>query len=305
MNVLEIRSLAKRFGKQQVIDGLDLVVPEGSVFGFIGRNGSGKTTTMKMVLGLLRPDAGEIAVCGERVRFGETATNRFIGYLPDVPEFYDYMTAPRYLALCGEILGLSRAKGARRSAELLELVGLSDARKRIGGFSRGMKQRLGVAQALLGEPKLLICDEPTSALDPLGRKELLDILRTISARTTVLFSTHILSDVERICDRVALLNEGKIAVSGDLAALKVRHGQNALRVEFADAEDLTQLTVQPAVMPFLTNSKQEGTAMIIESRDIAAVQRTLFGALVETRLSPVKVEILEPTLENLFLEVIA
>lgn len=305
MNVLEIRNLAKRFGKQQVIDGLDLVVPEGSVFGFIGRNGSGKTTTMKMVLGLLRLDAGEIAVCGERVRFGETATNRFIGYLPDVPEFYDYMTAPRYLALCGEILGLSRAEGARRSAELLELVGLSDARKRIGGFSRGMKQRLGVAQALLGEPILLICDEPTSALDPLGRKELLDILRTISARTTVLFSTHILSDVERICDRVALLNEGKIAVSGDLAALKARHGQNALRVEFADAEDLAQFTVQPAVMPFLANSKQEGTAMIIESRDIAAVQYTFFGAFVETRLSPVKVEILEPTLENLFLEVIA
>ena len=274
MNVLEIRSLAKRFGKQQVIDGLDLVVPEGSVFGFIGRNGSGKTTTMKMVLGLLRPDAGEIAVCGDRVRFGETATNRFIGYLPDVPEFYDYMTAPRYLALCGEILGLSRAEGARRRAELLELVGLSDARKRIGGFSRGMK-------------------------------ELLDILRTISARTTVLFSTHILSDVERICDRVALLNEGKIVASGDLAALKARHGQNALRVEFADAEDLAQFSVQPAVMPFLANSKQEGTAMIIESRDIAAVQRTFFGAIVETRLSPVKVEILEPTLENLFLEVIA
>lgn len=305
MNVLEILSLAKRFGKQQVIDGLDLVVPEGSVFGFIGRNGSGKTTTMKMVLGLLRPDAGEIAVCGEQVRFGETATNRFIGYLPDVPEFYDYMTASRYLALCGEILGLSRTEGARRSAELLELVGLSDARKRIGGYSRGMKQRLGVAQALLGEPKLLICDEPTSALDPLGRKELLDILRTISARTTVLFSTHILSDVERICDRVALLNEGKIAVSGDLAALKARHGKNALRVEFADAEDLAQLTTQPAVVPFLANSKQEGTAMIIESRDIAAVQRTLFGALAEMRLSPVKVEILEPTLENLFLEVIA
>lgn len=305
MNVLEIHGLAKRFGKQQVIDGLDLVVPEGSVFGFIGRNGSGKTTTMKMVLGLLRPDAGEIAVCGERVRFGETATNRFIGYLPDVPEFYDYMTAPRYLALCGEILALSRAEGARRSAELLDLVGLFDTRKRIGGFSRGMKQRLGVAQALLGEPKLLICDEPTSALDPLGRKELLDILRTISARTTVLFSTHILSDVERICDRVALLNEGKIAVSGDLAALKARHGKNALRVEFADAEDLAQFTVHPAVMPFLVNSRQEGTAMIIESRDIAAVQRTLFGTLAEMRLSPVKVEILKPTLENLFLEVIA
>ena len=305
MNVLEIRSLAKRFGKQQVIDGLDLVVPEGSVFGFIGRNGSGKTTTMKMVLGLLRPDAGEIAVCGERVRFGETATNRFIGYLPDVPEFYDYMTAPRYLALCGEILGLSRAEGARRSAELLELVGLSDARKRIGGFSRGMKQRLGVAQALLGEPKLLICDEPTSALDPLGRKELLDILRTISARTTVLFSTHILSDVERICDRVALLNAGKIVQSGPLAELKARHGRDALRVEFAHADDLARLAAQPTLAPFLTHSRQEPGALVLEGQDIATVQHTLFTVLADTRLSPTKVEILEPSLESLFLEVIA
>lgn len=305
MNVLEIRALSKRFGKQRVIDGLDFTVPEGSVFGFIGRNGSGKTTTMKMVLGLLQPDEGEIVVCGERVRFGETATNRFIGYLPDVPEFYDYMTAPRYLALCGEVLGLSRAESTHRSAELLELVGLSDARKRIGGFSRGMKQRLGVAQALLGEPKLLICDEPTSALDPLGRKELLDILRTISARTTVLFSTHILSDVERICDRVALLNDGKIAVSGNLATLKARHGQDALRVEFVSEDDLAQLTTQPSVTPLLANSKQEGAALIIESRDITAVQQTLFSVLSETRLSPVKVEVLEPTLENLFLEVIA
>ena len=305
MNVLEIRGLAKRFGTQQVIDGLDLAVPEGSVFGFIGRNGSGKTTTMKMMLGLLRPDAGEITICGERVRFGETPTNRFIGYLPDVPAFYDYMTAPTFLALCGDVLGLSRAESARRSAELLDLVGLSDARKRIGGYSRGMKQRLGVAQALLGEPKLLLCDEPTSALDPLGRKELLDILRTIATRTTVLFSTHILSDVERICDRVALLNAGKIAVSGDLAGLKARHGQDALRVEFAHADDLARLVAQPALAPILAQSQQEKTALTIESRDIAQVKRTLFAVLAETGLSPVKLEILEPTLENLFLEVIA
>ena len=211
MNVLEIRNLAKRFGKQQVIDGLDLVVPEGSVFGFIGRNGSGKTTTMKMVLGLLRPDAGEIAVCGERVRFGETATNRFIGYLPDVPEFYDYMTASRYLALCGEILGLSRTEGARRSAELLELVGLSDARKRIGGYSRGMKQRLGVAQALLGEPKLLICDEPTSALDPEMVGEVLDLMKELANEgMTMVVVTHEMGFAREVANRVLFMDQGRI-----------------------------------------------------------------------------------------------
>ena len=110
MNVLTIQNLSKRFGKQKIIDNLNLSVPEGSVYGFIGKNGAGKTTTMKMVLGLLRPDQGEIQVCNEPVRFGRTKTNQYIGYLPDVPEFYDYMTPARYLALCGEIIGLSKAE---------------------------------------------------------------------------------------------------------------------------------------------------------------------------------------------------
>ncbi len=304
MNVLQINGLSKRFGKQQVIDGLDLTVPEGSVFGFIGRNGSGKTTTMKMVLGLLAPDAGEIRVCGEKVRFGETPTNRFIGYLPDVPEFYNYMTASRYLALCGDILGLTKSDCEQRSRNLLALVGLEGETKRIGGYSRGMKQRLGVAQALLGAPKLLICDEPTSALDPLGRKELLDILRAISAETTVLFSTHILSDVERICDQVALLNEGKIVVSGNLAELKMRHGHDELIVEFASKEETSRFKAYLKKKASFMTNKEDGTALIFESRDMATVQRTLFEVLAETEFYPVRLEILEPNLEKLFLEVI-
>lgn len=304
MNVLEINGLSKRFGKQQIIDGLDLMVPEGSVFGFIGRNGSGKTTTMKMVLGLLAADAGEIRVCGEKVHFGETPTNRFIGYLPDVPEFYNYMSASRYLSLCGDILGLAKDDCEQRSEKLLTLVGLEGETKRIGGYSRGMKQRLGVAQALLGAPKLLICDEPTSALDPLGRKELLDILRTISAETTVLFSTHILSDVERICDQVALLNEGKIAVSGNLAELKMRHGHDELLVEFASKEETTRFKAYLKKKAPLMTNREEGTALIFGGHDIATIQRTLFGVLAEMECCPVKLEILEPNLEKLFLEVI-
>lgn len=156
MDMLTISELRKSFGEKQVLKGLSLSVPSNSVFGFVGMNGAGKTTAMKAVLGLLRPDSGEITVNGHRVSFGNTATNRFIGYLPDVPEFYTFMTPMEYLKLCGESLSLSRSEIASKSVALLELVGLSeDAKRRIKGFSRGMKQRLGIAQALLGSPKLL------------------------------------------------------------------------------------------------------------------------------------------------------
>ena len=181
MDILQIRDLKKRFGDKEVLKGLSLSVPEQSIFGFIGQNGAGKTTTMKMVLGLMSPDQGEILVAGEKVYFGQTATNRHIGYLPDVPEYYSFMTPAEYLSFSGEITGMKQEELKLRVKELLELVGLGEEKHRIKGFSRGMKQRLGIAQALLSHPKLLICDEPTSALDPVGRKEILDILDSFSA----------------------------------------------------------------------------------------------------------------------------
>jgi len=217
MDILTITGLEKSFGSQRVLDDLSFSVPEGSIYGFIGKNGSGKTTTMKIILGLLQADAGEISVCGEKVRYGDTRTNRFIGYLPDVPEFYGFMTAKEYLRLCGEITGMPTALIQTKSEELLDLVGLADVKKRIGTFSRGMKQRLGIAQALLNEPRLLICDEPTSALDPIGRREILDILLKVKERTTVLFSTHVLTDVEAICDRVGILDGGKLVLTGSVS----------------------------------------------------------------------------------------
>ena len=143
MDMLAITNLQKRFGDKSVLKGLDLSVPEHSVFGFIGKNGAGKTTTMKTILGLLKADGGEILVSGEKVVYGQTATNRHIGYLPDVPEFYPFMTAPEYLSFCGEITGMSRIEIKSRSNELLKLVGLGNEKHRIKGFSRGMKQRLG------------------------------------------------------------------------------------------------------------------------------------------------------------------
>ena len=231
MPVLSISGLSKSFGNNKVIDNISFDVPEGSIFGFIGANGAGKTTTMNMVLGFLEIDSGEIIACDESVRLGKTVKN--IGYLPDVPEYYNYMRPMEYLRLCGELSAMPKDKIRQRSGELLELVGLSNANRKIGGFSRGMKQRLGIAQALLGKPKLLICDEPTSALDPIGRKEILEILMTLKGQATVIFSTHILSDVERIADRAAILHKGKIALSGTLAELKKQHS-DSYEIEFSE-----------------------------------------------------------------------
>ncbi|MBQ8559453.1 MAG: ABC transporter ATP-binding protein [Tyzzerella sp.] len=238
MDILTISNLWKRFGEKEVLKGVNLNVPEHSIFGFIGKNGAGKTTIMKSILGLLEIDAGEILVAGEKVKYGQTKTNRHIGYLPDMPEFYSFMTPYEYLKFCGEVTGMDSADIKNRSEELLKLVGLGEERRRIKGFSRGMKQRLGIAQALLNRPKLLICDEPTSALDPIGRKEILDILLAAREQTTILFSTHILSDVERICSDVAVLNDGKIVVQGALSEIReMRTSEDFLESLFLEVVD--------------------------------------------------------------------
>lgn len=234
MNILQIDDLHKSFKENHVISGLDLSVEENSIYGFIGSNGSGKTTTMKMVLGLLKQDAGEIHVNGEKVIFGNTATNRHIGFLPDVPEFYTYMNADEYLKLCAEITDMEKSGQKERINHLLDLVGLNGVKARIKTYSRGMKQRLGIAQALINKPKLLICDEPTSALDPKGRREILNILQQIKGETTVIFSTHILTDVERICDKVGILYEGNIRKEIDLK--KEAFGEKGIVVGLRPAE---------------------------------------------------------------------
>ncbi len=298
MDILSIRGLKKRFGEKQVLCGLDLTVPEHSIYGFVGRNGAGKTTAMKSILGLLRIDEGEILVAGEKVVFGQTATNRNIGYLPDVPEFYPFMTPREYLKLCGESMGMPDADVRKRSDELLRLVGLENENRRIRGFSRGMKQRLGIAQALLGSPKLLICDEPTSALDPIGRKEILDILLSVKEQTTVLFSTHILSDVERICTDVALLCDGKIALEGKVDCLR-----QAKRAEEFTVEAIGGNHAEALANAFPNVKRREKDTLVFsgDEEDFLEVLRFIS----ENKISVRRVERMEPSLESLFLEVVA
>lgn len=303
MDILCIKHLNKSFGAIKVINDLTFCVPEHSIFGFIGPNGAGKTTTMKMILGLLKPTSGSITVCGEPVSYGQTKTNQYIGYLPDVPEFYGYMKPVEYLRLCGEITGLSKEKIKLKSDELLELVGLNQANKKISTFSRGMKQRLGIAQALLNEPKLLICDEPTSALDPVGRKEILDILYQVKDQTTVIFSTHILSDVERICDNIAVLHGGGLALLGTLSELKSQHKQDSLSIEFATLSDKLKFLSDPLLSAYTMNTNETDTTVILHSQDIKNTEQVVLSTLVTNQLLPLKLEVLEPTLESLFMEV--
>ena len=297
MDMLRITGLKKRFGDKEVLRGLELSVPEHSIFGLIGRNGAGKTTTMKTVLGLLKADAGEIAVAGEKVSYGQTGTNRYIGYLPDVPEFYPCMNAREYLAFCGEITGMSRSDIRARGDELLKLVGLEGEKHRIRGFSRGMKQRLGIAQALLNRPKLLICDEPTSALDPVGRRELLEILKAARGETTVIFSTHILADVERICTDVAFLENGKAELQGPLEDIRARYRRDEYLLEVENEADLPRLLQAfPALEPAGEN------LLRLRGKEQAVFEVLSF--VTERRIPLLKMERTEPTLETLFMEVV-
>lgn len=307
MDILEINGLSKKFGSNHIIKDLNLKVSENSICGFIGENGAGKTTTMKMILGFLKPDSGVIKVCGEKVTYGETKTNRFIGYLPDVPEYYGYMNPVEYLKLCGQITGMSKKEIKEKTDELLELVGLDAHKKRrIGRFSRGMKQRLGIAQALLNEPKLLICDEPTSALDPIGRKEILDILLKVKEKTTVIFSTHILSDVERICDEIAILRDGKIVLSGPLSQIKSDNIVDCLEVEFKNDDDLSQfLNIfgnNTELNEIETPLEKSENTIFIHSNNIVKIQKEIMKLLIDADLYPISIRLQEPTLERLFLE---
>ena len=304
MNILEINELHMSFGGNKVLNGLDMAVPEHSIFGFVGKNGAGKTTTMKIVLGLLKADSGSVTVAGETVVYGATKTNRHIGFLPDVPEFYGYMRPMEYLRLCGEITGLSSDRIKSRSEELLALVGLREANRKISGFSRGMKQRLGIAQALLNEPMLLICDEPTSALDPIGRKEILDILSTIKGKTTVVFSTHILSDVERICDHVAVLHNGQLALSGTLAKIQGQYRHNGFSIKFANPDEATQFASSEKLKLPTIKLTQDTNVLTVIMEDHKEGGQLLIDLLSQKQITPGKFEALEPTLESLFTEVV-
>ncbi len=295
--------LSKHYGDTRALDRVDLVVEEGSIFGFLGPNGAGKTTMLRMLTGLSRPTSGTVRVLGRDVASTGSASRAQLGFLPDVPGFYEWMTGAEFLHFAGTLFGLERDVLDGRVAMLLDLAGLAGVPTKIGGYSRGMKQRLGVAQALINAPRLLLLDEPTSALDPMGRKDVLDTLALLRGRTTVFFSTHILGDVERVCDTVAILDRGRIAAQAPMAELKARHGAQKVVLEVTHGADELEddLAGQPWVAAVV-----RGTGGVIEVsvRDLVAAQQAIPALVTARGVGLSRLEAGEISLEEVFVELV-
>lgn len=230
---LRARGIEKRFGSVRAVTGLDLEVPLGACFGLIGENGAGKTTFIKMVLGITRPNAGELSVLGGSPH--DVNLRRHIGYLPERLQIPESFSPLRFLASVGRVKGLTRPQIVDETRRVLELVGLDPVawKRSTGGFSKGMRQRTGLAAALLGRPKLLVLDEPTDGIDPLGRAQIRDLIAAaVREGTTVFLNSHLLAETEKICDHVAVLSQGRVVVRGALDVLKRK---DAFRVRFKKA----------------------------------------------------------------------
>ena len=232
--MLKVVNLNKKYGNFEVLKDISFEIKKGTIYGFLGPNGAGKTTTMNILSGLIDFNGGEVYLDGENFKNNKRELLRKVGYLPQSPIFYNYMSALEYLHFIGELTNMPEKNIKARTAEILDIVKLTDAAKRkVGQYSGGMKQRLGIAVALFNKPEMVFLDEPTSALDPEGRMEILEYIKALkSVGTTVFLSTHILSDIERVCDEVSILDKGKILISDNLENLKSMYIQPIFDIEF-------------------------------------------------------------------------
>jgi ABC-2 type transport system ATP-binding protein len=244
-----------------------------------------------------------VQILGHDVASAGNAVRAQIGFLPDVPGFYEWMTAQEFLRFAGGLFGIGRRVLDERLGVLLDLAGLGDVKTKIGGYSRGMKQRLGVAQALVNAPRLLLLDEPTSALDPMGRKDVLDMLTSLGGRTTVFFSTHILADVERVCDTVAILDHGRVVAQGPIDELKARYGQQKVVVEVTCGAD--QLAEQIGQQPWVTAVTRGPNGSIeITVTDVGGAQQQIPAMIADLQLGLSRMEAGEMGLEEVFVELV-
>ncbi|MDP1809532.1 MAG: ABC transporter ATP-binding protein [Actinomycetota bacterium] len=303
MSAIELRGLVKRFGAYTAVDDLNLAVPQGSVFGFLGPNGAGKTTTIRVLTGLARPTAGEALIFGVDVARDFKSVSSRLGYLPENPAFYGWMTAREYLEFCADLFELEGDRRAARLSKMLEFCGLAGVDRPISGFSRGMKQRLGLAQALINDADILFLDEPTSALDPMGRKEVLDMIASLAHEKTVFLSTHILEDVERVCDRVAMLREGKLVLESDLETLKSRYLEPVFTLEFDGPIDMFITLLSGLV--WVVDVRTEGRTVIVRTNNLQTAERELPKLVARASLPLRHYQMGEMSLEEIFMKVLA
>ncbi|MBI4734142.1 MAG: ABC transporter ATP-binding protein [Rubrobacteridae bacterium] len=308
MLMIKARGLTKVFGKRRelytAVDNLDLNVKEKTVYGFLGPNGAGKTTTLRMMVGLIESTSGTIEIAGTEVEFGQHKSHKFFGYLPEQPSFYNWMTGREFIGFAAGTFGIKGKEKRRITEKTLEMVDLSTAAgKKIGTYSNGMKQRLGIAQALVNDPPVVILDEPVSALDPIGRREVLEIIEKMGKNKTVILSTHILSDVDRICDDIAIVSKGKLLVESSLGELKKKYAHAVLNVEFAF--DPGDKVLKISEEEWVKRVERNGLELKIWLNDSTAINNNLpLKALGDFNIGITKYAMAIPETEDLFVEIL-
>jgi ABC-2 type transport system ATP-binding protein len=305
---IRVAQLTKHFGSILAVDRLDLEVPRGSIFGLLGPNGAGKTTTIRILTGLARPTSGMASVAGVEVGLDQPELRRRIGYLDQDPRFYGWMKGRELLELVGRLHGFAGDELRRRVEAALERTGLTAAgSRRIGGYSGGMRQRLGIAQAVIHEPAILFLDEPVSSLDPEGRRDLLELIEGLRGDATVVFSTHVLADVERICDRVAIMNRGRLVTEGPLGELLGAHARPVYRLDPAPGQvaAVEALVVRLRAASWATDvTLTDGSGLRVSVGDPDAAAREILPLVVSAGVVLTAFEQVRPTLEEVFLALV-
>lgn len=300
MSVVAVDDLKKSFQGDEVIKGVSFSLRQERCIALLGPNGAGKTTILKMLSGLMMPSSGSIGF--EGLEKGNDPRS-FIGYLPQHPVFYEWMTGREFLEYVGKLAGMSKNEVRARTNELLELVGIAEAKnKRIGKYSGGMKQRLGIAQAIIHRPKLLMLDEPVSALDPLGRREVLELLQKLRKDATILFSTHILNDAEEICDDILFLHKGELVESGPLSELREKHQQGKIDLVFR--QDTKAIVESFLTKGLISSYTVEGNTASIFTENMDELQRKVLQEVLKENLPLTKFEMSKTSLEDVFMKVV-
>jgi ABC-2 type transport system ATP-binding protein len=307
MDAIRCSGLVKRYERGSVLalDGLDLGVPTGSVFGFLGPNGAGKTTAIKILTGLVESTSGEAWVAGEPVTRSSARLRSQIGYLSQDPRFYSWMTGRELLVFAGELFGTGRAAARRRADDLLERSGLARAgRRRIGGYSGGMVQRLGIAQAIVSEPRILFLDEPCAALDPLGRRDVLEFVAHLRGKTTVLMSTHILEDVERVCDTVGIIDRGRMLATARMGDIASKFAPPVLELEFETPEAATTFRDLWSAPSHAVPAEVVGRKVRLGTTDLSQARVDALRLIVTHDLPLLRLEVLSASLEDIFVRLV-
>lgn len=298
MEAIKTVHLSKAYDTVEVLHQLNLSIQQGEVYGFIGKNGAGKTTTINLILSLISRNSGDIYVMDEFIKPHAQHYKKSIGYVPDVPAFPGYMMAKEYLSFVCDIFQIPQKEQQTRINEVLEFVSLPNSKKRISAYSRGMKQRLAIAQALIHDPDILIMDEPTSALDPIGRKDVMNIILKLKGSKTIFYSTHILDDVEKVCDRIGILDEGTLLVEDSIQNIKEKYYHQKLYIETKTApKELASKLIELAL---IQDVAVDGFGVVCKLSD-NVTNNALLEALLKLDETVVEFRKVETKLEDIFI----